>query len=116
MGISETGFTRRNFLAGAAAEREALFAAGLSNDAYKYALYRNAFLADGKEVEISAVYGSPATAPDEFEVVMSDTLAFRLDPEKGGSPVRLVAVVPSAWIGKSGIQPGESGVFRGRLY
>jgi len=71
---------------------------------------------DGKEVEISAVYGSPATAPDEFEVVMSDTLAFRLDPEKGGSPVRLVAVVPSAWIGKSGIQPGESGVFRGRLY
>ena len=71
---------------------------------------------DGKEVEISAVYGAPATAPDEFEVVMSDTLAFRLDPEKGGSPVRLVAVVPSAWIGKSGIQPGESGVFRGRLY
>ena len=62
------------------------------------------------------MYGSPATAPDEFEVVMSDTLAFRLDPEKGGSPVRLVAVVPSAWIGKSGIQPGESGVFRGRLY
>ena len=71
---------------------------------------------DGKEVDISAVYGAPATAPDEFEVVMSDTLAFRLDPEKGGSPVRLVAVVSSAWIGKSGVQPGESGVFRGRLY
>lgn len=43
-------------LAGAAAEREELFAAGLGNDAYKYALYRNTFLARGKEVEILCSY------------------------------------------------------------
>ena len=54
--IAVCGADIDKILAGAAAEREALFAAGLSNDAYKYALYRNAFLADGKEVEILCSY------------------------------------------------------------
>ena len=54
--IAVCGADIDKILAGAAAEREALFAAGLSNDAYKYALYRNAFLADGKEVEVLCSY------------------------------------------------------------
>ena len=43
-------------MAGAAAEREALFAAGLSNDAYRYAIVRNLFLERGKAVEVLASY------------------------------------------------------------
>lgn len=43
-------------MAGAAAEREALFSAGLSNDAYRYAILRNLFLERGKSVEVLASY------------------------------------------------------------
>ena len=43
-------------MAGAAAEREALFSAGLSNDAYRYAILRNIYLERGRKVEVLASY------------------------------------------------------------
>lgn len=43
-------------MAGAAACREKIFAQGLSNDAYTYALLRNAFLRKGRTIEVISSY------------------------------------------------------------
>ena len=43
-------------MAGAAAEREALFAGGTDNDAYRYAILRNIYLERGRSVEVLASY------------------------------------------------------------
>jgi len=43
-------------MAGAAAEREVLFAGGLTNDAYRYAILRNIYLERGRSVEVLASY------------------------------------------------------------
>lgn len=54
--IACAGIDVAALLEGAAAEREALFEAGLDNDAYRYAVLRNLMLERGKKVEVFASY------------------------------------------------------------
>lgn len=54
--IACTGIDIEALMEGAAKEREALFAAGLSNDAYRYAILRNIYLERGLKVELLASY------------------------------------------------------------
>ncbi|HAN22125.1 MAG: glucose-6-phosphate isomerase [Clostridiales bacterium GWF2_36_10] len=54
--IAVSGTNIDLFMAGAVACREKLFSDGIDNDAYKYALIRNAFLRKGRNVEVLASY------------------------------------------------------------
>lgn len=54
--IAVSGANIDSLMAGAAACREKLFADGINNQAYTYALLRNAFLQKGRNVEVLASY------------------------------------------------------------
>lgn len=54
--IACAGIDIAELMAGAAAEREKLFADGLSNDAYRYAVLRNLYLERGRKAEVLASY------------------------------------------------------------
>ncbi len=54
--IACAGIDIDDLMAGAAAEREKLFADGLENDAYRYAILRNLYLERGRKVEVLASY------------------------------------------------------------
>lgn len=54
--IAVSGASIDSLMAGAAACREKLFAEGITNNAYTYALLRNAFLKKGRNVEVLASY------------------------------------------------------------
>ncbi len=54
--IACAGIDIDELMGGAADERELLFSAGLSNDAYRYAILRNLYLERGRKTEVLASY------------------------------------------------------------